>query len=199
MAAAVAFSWPRWRRCARCSARSCVGSIGSNPSRSRHELGCGEDTETRLHSAQTPVAKRERRFGARSALLPMRSGLPAALEGRTLDCQRPASGKCRIKESMCRDPPAQNGAALSLVLQRPLLRHHLSNPGVEGRARFWTGAISGAWGNSRPHLSEERAFWCTKSCPRRKGLARATARPKRSTRPPGRRHHQIMMRPPHSN
>jgi hypothetical protein len=33
--------------------------------------------ETGPHSAQTPVAKRERRFGARSALLPMRSGLPA--------------------------------------------------------------------------------------------------------------------------
>jgi hypothetical protein len=41
--------------------------------------------ETGPHSAQTPVAKRERRFGARSAMLPMRSGLPAALEGRKLD------------------------------------------------------------------------------------------------------------------
>jgi hypothetical protein len=27
----------------------------------------------------------------------MRSGLPAALEGRKLDRQRPASGKCRLK------------------------------------------------------------------------------------------------------
>jgi hypothetical protein len=37
--------------------------------------------ETGPHSAQTPVAKRERQFGACSALFPMRSGLPAALEG----------------------------------------------------------------------------------------------------------------------
>ena len=36
------------------------------------------------------------RFGARSALLPMRSGLPAAPGGRKLDRQRPASGKCRV-------------------------------------------------------------------------------------------------------
>jgi hypothetical protein len=57
--------------------------------------------ETGPHSAQTPVAKPERRFGARSALLPMRSGLPAALEGRKLDRQRPASGKCRLRPRRC--------------------------------------------------------------------------------------------------
>jgi hypothetical protein len=26
-----------------CSPRSCVGSIGSDPNRSRHELGCGDE------------------------------------------------------------------------------------------------------------------------------------------------------------
>jgi hypothetical protein len=51
--------------------------------------------ETGPHSVKTPVAKRGRRFGARPALLPMRSGLPAALERRKLDHQRPALGKCR--------------------------------------------------------------------------------------------------------
>jgi hypothetical protein len=56
--------------------------------------------ETGPHSAQTPVAKREKRFGARSALLPMRSGLPAPLEGRKFDRQRPASGKCRFKVAL---------------------------------------------------------------------------------------------------
>jgi hypothetical protein len=53
--------------------------------------------ETGPHSAQTPVAKRERQFGACSALFPMRSGLPAALEGHKLDRQRPAYGKYRVR------------------------------------------------------------------------------------------------------
>jgi hypothetical protein len=46
-------------------------------------------------AAEAEAGSRTLWFGARSALLPMRSGLPAALEGRKLDRQRPASGKCR--------------------------------------------------------------------------------------------------------
>jgi len=52
----------------------------------RHQLG------------QTPVASPRDRFCARSALLPMRKGLPAAPKGRRLDPHGPASGECRIDQ-----------------------------------------------------------------------------------------------------
>src|ERR671918_1160050 len=37
MGATSSSSWPRWRCPEPCSPRSCVGSIGSDPNRSRHE------------------------------------------------------------------------------------------------------------------------------------------------------------------
>jgi len=50
------------------------------------------------------------RFCTRSALLPMRKGLPAAPEGRRLDPHRPASGECRIEGRATR-PGGQDHAA----------------------------------------------------------------------------------------
>jgi hypothetical protein len=45
---------------------------------------------------QTPVASPRDRFCARSALLPMRKGLPAAPKGRRLDPPQTASGESRL-------------------------------------------------------------------------------------------------------
>ena len=60
-----------------------------------------------VHDQRRPAQTRPKRqsqspkdrFGARSALLPMRPGLPAAPEGRKLDRQRPASGECWLKSA----------------------------------------------------------------------------------------------------
>jgi hypothetical protein len=56
--------------------------------------------EDRRKLGQTPVASPRDRFCTRSALLPMRSGLPAAAKGRKLHRQRPASGECRFPSSL---------------------------------------------------------------------------------------------------
>jgi hypothetical protein len=95
MDATSSSSWLRWRCPEPCSPRSCVGSIGSDPNCSRHQLGRG-DEGTRQRGASTinacrpklgpNVGRKARKFGsARAALLPIRSGLLAHREGRKLD------------------------------------------------------------------------------------------------------------------
>jgi hypothetical protein len=68
-----------------------AGSTGSCRSRCGHELGCGDEgldsigasmiNGDRRKLGQTPVASPRDRFCARSPLLPVRKGLPAAPEG----------------------------------------------------------------------------------------------------------------------
>ena len=106
MDATSSSSWPRWRCPEPCSPRSCVGSIGSDPSRSRHELVAamrGSRQRRCVHDQRRPAHTRPKRRsqsakdGSARAWRCFRcSGLPAALEGRKLDRQRPASGKCRF-------------------------------------------------------------------------------------------------------
>ena len=127
MDATSSSSWPRWRCPEPCSprhasdrsaqTRAAPGMSWVAAMRVSRQRRCVHDQRRPAHTRPERRSQSAKdRFGARSALLPMRSGLPAAPGGRKLDRQRPASGKCRIYVSPARRINHEDPLACALAL-----------------------------------------------------------------------------------